>query len=87
MLERRGAGSGARLASAGSASLLGGAVPSLMAAVLAALVELFLQPIKLKASNAEALIRPNVRTNERFVIVRSNSGAAQKFVGGCRAFG
>ena len=59
---------GARLASAGSASLLGGAVPSLMAWVFAALAELFLQPIKLKASKAEALIKPKDRTSERFLM-------------------
>ncbi len=40
----------------------------MMAAVFAASVELFLQPIKLKARTAEALIRPKVRTSERFLM-------------------
>jgi len=60
---------GARLALAGSASPPVGAVPSLMAAVSAALVELLLQPTKLTARNADALMRPNVRTSERIVMV------------------
>ena len=70
---------GARLASAGSTSPLAGAVPSLMAWVLAALAELFLQPIKQTASKAEALMSPSVRTIVRFLIVVQTPSRLKSF--------
>ena len=77
---------GARLASAGSASPPVGAVPSLMAAVSAALVELLLQPTKLRVSNADAASSPKVRTSERFVMFVLTPARRKSFGGGrtCR---
>jgi hypothetical protein len=50
-----------------------------MAAVLAALAELLLQPTKLTASNADAPISQKVRTSERFVMVVQTPARRKSF--------